>query len=195
MSKKILFFSGSLRENSLNCRLAENAYNKCHRYKEVEPILFHLKDYEMPLYDGDCEAKKGLPENAIKLKELFYKADGLFIASPEYNSSFTGVLKNTIDWLSRPHEQNEAQLKAFSNKVVAISSASIGAWGGMRGLVPLRMMLSNMNMHIIPEQVAIPKADQIIDVQGNITDNTMDMMLDKQIKSLVTMVSCLNDKN
>ncbi len=191
MTKTILFFSGSLRRGSLNCKLADNAYAKCQKHKDVNAIHFALKDYQMPLYDGDDEERSGLPANAIKLKELFYEADGIFIASPEYNSSFTGVLKNTIDWLSRSHEANEPMLKAFNNKVVAISSASQGVLGGIRGLVPLRMMLSNINMHVIPQQVAIAKAHEVIDQAGNINDPVLDKMLESQIGALVKMVKCV----
>ncbi len=88
-----------------------------------------LKDFEMPLYDGDFEEQNGVPENAIKLKKLFVEHDGFFIASPEYNSSMSPLLKNSLDWISRPHEKNEVNLIAFMGKVAGL------VWAKWQGLV------------------------------------------------------------
>lgn len=125
---KLLFFAGSARKNSLNKNLAKAAYNIALNQGSTATFI-DLKDYPMPLYDGDLEDESGLPEKAIELKEVFMAHNGFFIASPEYNSSFSPLLKNSLDWVSRPHEKNEPPLSAYCNKVAAITAASPG--GGL----------------------------------------------------------------
>lgn len=166
----LIFLSGSIRKNSFNSKLAKSAYNIGNNIDNVNAQFVNLAEYEMPIYNGDLEEESGLPENAKKLKEIFRNADGFFIASPEYNSSFSALLKNSLDWISRPHEENEPPLVAFSGKVAAISSASPGGFGGMRGLVPLRMMLENISTIVIPKQLAISSAHKEFDDSGNITN-------------------------
>jgi len=134
---KLLFFAGSARKDSLNKKLAALA-GELASEKGADVTIIDLKDFPMPLYDGDLEEEEGLPENAKRLKKLFIEQDGFFIASPEYNSSFSSLLKNTLDWISRPHEENEASLSAYRGKVAALGAVSPGALGGLRGLVPLR---------------------------------------------------------
>ena len=108
---KLIFLSGSVRKDSLNKKLVAQAYEFA---KELgtDAKLIDLNNYEMPFYDGDLEAASGLPENAKKLKKEFVECDGFFIASPEYNSSFSPLLKNALDWISRPSEKGEAGLIA-----------------------------------------------------------------------------------
>ena len=98
---RILAFAGSLRAESFNKKLARVAAEAL-RKAGGEVTLIDLRDYPLPLYDGDLEAASGLPENGRKLKSLFLEHQGLLISSPEYNSSIPAVLKNTIDWVSRP---------------------------------------------------------------------------------------------
>ena len=100
MTPRILAFSGSIRRDSLNQKLVEIASNEV-RKAGGEVTVIHLRDYQLPLFNQDLEDEEGLPTNLIKLKDLFRSHHGLLIASPEYNSSVTSVLKNTIDWLSR----------------------------------------------------------------------------------------------
>jgi NAD(P)H-dependent FMN reductase len=123
----------------------------------------------MPLYDGDLEAEQGLPENAKKLKAMFKANDGLLISSPEYNSSFSPLLKNTLDWVSRT-EGDEPSLAAYSGKVAALVSASPGRLGGLRGLVHVRSMLSNIDVLVIPDQEALGGAHKAFNVNGTMTD-------------------------
>lgn len=151
---KLLFFAGSARKESMNKKLAKLAADMA---QEAGAQVTHidLKDFEMPLYDGDVEAQNGIPENAKKLKQLFVEHDGFFIASPEYNSSMPPLLKNTLDWISRPHEENEASLIAFTGKIAALGAVSPGRLGGLRGLVSLRMMLGNIGVTVVPSQVAV----------------------------------------
>ena len=89
-----------------------------------------MRDFEMPLYDGDDEAQNAIPANAIKLKNIFVEHDGFFIASPEYNSSIAPLVNNTLDWLTRPHEENEPPLVAFNGKFAALGAVPPGGLGG-----------------------------------------------------------------
>jgi len=96
--------------------------------------------------------------------------DGFLISAPEYNSSITGVLKNTIDWVSRPDDDDETPLAAFRGKVVILMSASPGALGGLSGLVHLRSILDNLGCIVLPQQVAIPKANEAFREDGALID-------------------------
>ncbi len=168
---RILAFAGSTRTPSLNKKLVAIAAEAA-RKAGAEVTVVDLRHYPMPLYDGDLEAANGKPETAVKLKALMIEQDGFLIASPEYNSSVTAVLKNTIDWVSRPDE-GEAPLVAFRGKAAALMSASPGALGGLRGLVHLRAILGNIGVLVLPDQVAVPKAHDLLDDQGKMQDEGM----------------------
>ncbi len=181
---KLLFFAGSARKASLNKKLAALA-GKLAREKGADVTIIDLKDFEMPLYDGDLEAEEGLPENAKRLKKLFIEHDGFFIASPEYNSSFSPLLKNTLDWISRIHEENEPSLSAYSGKIAAIAATSAGPLGGLRGLVPLRMLLGNIGVTVIPNQVAVGSGLQAFDDAGRLSDERQAGMLIATIEAFI----------
>jgi chromate reductase, NAD(P)H dehydrogenase (quinone) len=153
MTIKILAFAGSTRKESLNKKLARIAAAAAEA-AGAQVTFIDLRDYPLPLYDGDLE-EEHFPDNALTLKQIFLEHQGLLIASPEYNSSFSGVLKNAIDWISRPQE-GEAPLACFNGKVAAIMATSPGALGGLRGLTPLRMLLENIQVTVLPTQIAIP---------------------------------------
>lgn len=176
---KILAFAGSLRKDSFNKKMIKVAV-KGAEDAGADVTLIDLKDYPLPIYDQDLEDAKGLPENALKLKELFLKNDGFLIACPEYNSSISGVLKNVIDWVSRPAPGEESYLCCFNGKVVVIMSASPGNLGGMRGLVHVRSIFGNINSIVLPNQKSIPNADKVFDAAGKIQD----AKLDKEVMNL-----------
>lgn len=165
---RIVAFAGSTREGSLNKKLIRIAADGA-RSEGAEVTLLDLRDFPMPLYDGDHEEKHGVPENAQKLNKIFQEHHGLLISSAEYNSSLTAVLKNTIDWISRPFGDTPA-LAPFKNKVATIMSASPGGLGGLRGLVHLRAILSNIGVIVLPTQVAVSKADQAFTSEGTLAD-------------------------
>ena len=181
---KLLMFAGSARTASTNKQLAALAASTA-QTADVDVTLIDLKEFGMPIYDGDLEGEAGLPENAIRLKELFVEHDGLFIASPEYNSSFSPLLKNALDWISRPHTENEPSLWAYSGKVAALGSISPGALGGLRGLVPLRMMLGNIGVTVVPNQVAISNGFSAFDETGALKDERQSQMLKAAIDQLI----------
>ncbi len=165
---RILMFAGSTRTDSYNKKLVKVAGKGAEEAGATVTFL-DLRDLALPLYDEDLETAEGLPEGAQKLKTLLLAHDGLLIASPEYNSGMSAVLKNAIDWASRPVD-GEAPLAAFTGKVCAIMSASPGALGGLRGLVGVRSLLGNIGVLVLPDQVAVPKAYEVFDEQGALKD-------------------------
>lgn len=165
---RILAFAGSTRGDSYNKRLVRIAAGGA-RAAGAEVTLLDLRDYPLPLFDEDDEARAGLPANARKLKDLFLAHQGLLMACPEYNSSITAVLKNTIDWVSRP-VPGEEPLNCFSGKVAAIMSASPGALGGLRGLVTVRSILGNIRVIVLPDQMAVAKAHEAFTADGSLKD-------------------------
>ena len=138
---RILAFAGATRTESYNKKLIRAAAAIAEASGAAVTLL-DLRDLNMPLYDGDLEATHGLPDGAKRLKAMLLEHDGLLISSPEYNSSISAVLKNSIDWASRP-VQGQAPLAEFRGKVAGIMAASPGMLGGLRGLVHLRAILGN----------------------------------------------------
>jgi len=190
MSKpRILAFAGSTRTGSCNHQVllvaAEGA-----RAAGAEVTVLNLKDYPLPLFDQDLEKEQGPPENATKLKQLFLDYDGLLIASPEYNSSISPLLKNTIDWVSRPAE-GEAPLAAYRGKVAALMAASPGGLGGMRGLVHVRSILGNIGVLVLPDQVAVSSAFEAFDDEGQFKDDRKRGQVQGLGKSLTETLSKL----
>lgn len=191
---KILAFAGSLRKDSYNKKLIKIAAAKA-QDAGAEVTLIDLLDYQLPIYNQDIEDREGLPPNAIKIKELMWSHQGFLIASPEYNSSISGVLKNTIDWASRQATKEEVYLSCFIDKVVGIMSASPGALGGLRGLVHLRSILGNIFSIVIPQQKSIPQANEAFDSTGNLKDPKQLKDIAELSKKLVLMVEKLSDKH
>lgn len=187
---KILVFAGSTRSASYNKQLARFAANAA-TAAGAEVTLLDLRDYTLPLFDEDLEEQQGLPENAKKLKALFRAHDAFIIASPEYNSSITAALKNTIDWCSRSESDDEPALAAYRGKTALLLSASPGGFGGMRGLVHLRSILGNIGVIVLPDQVAVPKAHEVFDGAGGIKDERTAGQVTRVVKGLVDFQSKL----
>jgi len=186
---KVLAFAGSLRKDSFNKKLARVAADAV-RAAGGEVTLIDLKDFPMPLYDGDIEATEGIPPNAKKFKELMLAHEALLISSPEYNTSITGVLKNTIDWASRA-EKGEPPLACFDRKVAALLSASPGALGGIRSLMIVRSMLSSIRVLVIPEQQALPKAHEAFGPDGKLLDAKVQAGVETVARRLVAVTAAL----
>jgi NAD(P)H-dependent FMN reductase len=174
MSKKphILAFGGSLRRASFNQKLAAIAARGASD-AGADVTVIALRGFDLPIFNEDDEAANGMPADAKRLKQLFLEADGLIIASPEYNSSVSAALKNAIDWVSRATEPNESPLAALAGKTAVICSTSPGGLGGIRGLVHLRDILGNIAINVLHDQVAIPSAHTMIDASGNIQDSKL----------------------
>lgn len=187
-SPKILAFAGSARKSSFNKKLIAVAA----RIAEAagsEVTLIDLADYELPLFNQDLEAD-GVPENAARLKELFVSHDALLIAAPEYNSSITPLLKNTIDWVSRP-DDTHGMLAGFQGKTAALLSASPGGYGGMRGLVHLRDILGNIGVTVLPKEASISQANKAFDDAGELEDESNSKRVQQVVTNLVESTSKL----
>lgn len=186
---KILAFAGSTRTDSFNKRLVKIAVASA-RAAGGEVTLIDLRDFPLPLFDGDLETRDGLPANGRKLKDLFLAHHGLLISAPEYNSSITGVLKNTIDWVSRP-VPGEAPLECFDGKVACLMSASPGALGGLRGLVHVRAILQNIKVIVLPDQIAISKAAEAFNPDGSLKDPKQQATVEGLGRKLVQVIAKL----
>ena len=165
---KILVFAGSARSASFNKKLAAVAADMA-RAAGAEVTHLDLADHRLQMYDGDVEAGSGVPEDARALRKIFLAHDAVIIASPEYNSSVSAMLKNTLDWISRP-DGDDAMVAAYKGKVAGIMSASPGALGGLRGLVHLRSILGNIGVTLVPQQIAISGAAKAFNEDGSLAD-------------------------
>ncbi len=166
---KILAFSGSSRQGSFNNKLVRIAAEAAQK-QGADVTIVNLGDFPMPIYNADLETSDGLPEYALEFKSLLISNNGFLIASPEYNSAFSPLLKNAIDWASRKQTDEEQPLLAFRGKSAAIMATSPGALGGLRGLVFLRMLLGNIGITVLPDQQAIPHAHKAFAENGGLVD-------------------------
>lgn len=173
---KVLAFAGSTRAGSYNKKLVRIAAEET-RKLGAEVTLIDLRDFPMPLYDGDMETSDGLPTNALKLKELISGHHGLLLSLAEYNNSLTGVWKNSMDWASRA-APGEKTLDSFKGKVAAMLSAAPGKFGGIRGLCHARDVFTELRVTVLPEQVAVTLAASAFDQDGE--------LVDPKLKSAVT---------
>lgn len=180
---KILVFAGSTRNDSLHRKLALEAAAELRRVG-AEVTVADLRDYPMPLYDGDLEAAQGMPAGAKAFKELVRGQDGLAIASPEYNGSFPALLKNAIDWISRP-EVGEPPLAALRGKTAALLAGSPGPGGGQRGLRHLRELLEMIGVNVAPSQVTVARAMEAFDAEGRLARREDEEAVERVIGELV----------
>ncbi len=189
MGVKVLVFAGALRAGSFNKKLAKLAAAGAKK-AGAEVTTIDLKDYPLPIFDEDLEKAEGLPANGRKLKDLFLAHDALIISCPEYNSSITVVLKNTLDWVSRP-VAGEAPLGCFEGKTALLVAASPGALGGLRGLVTVKMILGNIKVLVLPEQLAIVKAHEAFNEDGTLKDAKQAAALEGMAGKLVSVAGKL----
>jgi chromate reductase len=189
-SVKILAFAGSARRDSFNKLLVKIAVAGA-MAAGAEVSLIDLADFPLPLFNEDLERDEGTPENARRLKQLFLANHGLLIAAPEYNSSITPLLKNTIDWVSRP-VVGEPRLAAYQGKVAALLSASTGALGGLRGLVHVRSILSNIGVLVLPEQITVSNAADAFATDGSLKDIARQARVEEFGRALAAMLTKLS---
>lgn len=187
---KILAFAGTTRTEAFNKKLIRVAAAAA-RDAGGEVTLIDLRDLPMPIYDGDLEAKEGIPPNAMKLKELMLAHRGLLLSTGEYNSSITGVLKNAIDWASRS-APGEAELACFKDKVAGLLSASPGMLGGLRALFHVRQILGNIGVLVIPDQLALGRAHEAFNDDGSLKDPKRAASVAKVASALVRIVGRLS---
>ena len=176
MTMKILAFAGSTRSNSLNQKLLDiAALGAIESGAQVTQI--HLGDYPLPFYDGDLEGKSGLPEKAVALQNLVVESDALLIASPDYNGGYSAILKNALDWMSRPNGDGHSALAHFANKAAAVVSASPGPHGGSRGQLAIRGVLDKLGMLVIPQSFSLGLAHEAFDETHRLRDARAESMV------------------
>ncbi len=181
---RLLFFAGSTREGSFNKKLAALGRHIAEA-NGIEAVQVDLKDYPMPIYNGDLEAAEGPPERARAFKALLGEYQGVFIASPEYNSSVTPLLKNTLDWVTRLRAKGESGLEVFRSRVFAIGGAAPGHYGAMRSLLQLRQILSvGMGALVIPQQIAVPHAMHAFEKDGSLKDEAQQNLCKSVVEAL-----------
>ena len=178
----ILAIAGSLRQKSYNRGLVRAA-------QELKPEGIEIEVFDIapiPLYSQDIE-DQGLPESVTQLKTKIEAANAILIATPEYNHSISGVLKNAIDWASRPPKNS------FDGKPVGIIGASPGGFGTVRAQVHLRAIMSALNSYPLskPELLA-SNAGENFDANGNLTDPKTKERLTKFLAALKDWVTKLS---
>ena len=185
---KILALSGSTRSASLNKRLLA-AVVALVDPEQAEVEIIELRDYPLPLYDGDLEEAEGIPAHAMTLKKKFQSADALLISTPEYNTSLPAVLKNAIDWISRP-VPDVPWLAGISGQVLGAMSASPGGTGGMQALAHLRTMFSNLGGYVVPGFTACGNAAAAFDDEGNFADDELRSKYAGYVEQVVALARC-----
>ena len=156
------------------------------RAARADVTLLELADLDIPMYNADVEAN-GTPPDVIKLKQLMFDHPAWIICSPEYNGSYTGLLKNTIDWASSPVKSDPAWqdgFKPFAGKVVGLLSASPGAMGGLRSQSHLTPLLINLQCWVAPKAFALGRAAEAFDADGNLTSEAHV----KQVQAVIDQV-------
>ncbi len=187
---KILVFAGSIRTGSLSTKLAALAAKEL-ALADADVTRISLADYEMPIFDGDLEKEKGIPENAVKLAKLIAAHQGVFIATPEYNNSVPPLLKNTIDWVSRVESTGAT---AYRNRVYAIGSSSDGMIGGARALIDCRKIVQTaLGAILIPAKIEVSRAQDAFDETGELTVEPVSKLLKRVCRQLVDLSARLAD--
>jgi NAD(P)H-dependent FMN reductase len=159
---KILVIPGSFRSGSLNAKLAAAAAHEL-ALAGADVTRISLADFPLPIYDGDLQAKSGVPKHAVNLKRMIGTHHGVLIVTPEHNSSVPALVKNAIDWVSRVQDPHETRGQVFRERVFAIAAASGSRLGGTRALAALRLILSACQATVIPSQLALSFAEQAYD--------------------------------
>jgi NAD(P)H-dependent FMN reductase len=178
---RFLVFSASLREASLNSRLAQLA-GATIEANEGEVDLASMRDFDSPSYDNDVQDREGFPAGAEEFGRRLETCDGFVVASPEYNASMPGVLKNAVDWVSRFHPQ------PFNEKYGLLLSASPSMVGGNRGLWALRVPFEHLGARIYPDMFSLAQAHSAFDEDGRIADAQLQQRFETNIVNFMDSV-------
>ncbi len=178
---RVLAISGSLRSGSHNTRLLEAAARVLdERGVEVETLDPEVLR-SLPYFDEDLEAD--VPEQVARLRELISGADGLLIATPEYNSSIPGVIKNAVDWASRPRPD-----QALANKPVVVLGASVMMFGAVWAQAELRKVLGAAGARVVDAELALGNAAEAFAGDGGLAEAGHNEMLETAAEALVTAI-------
>src|ERR1700752_431267 len=181
---KILVIPGSLRTGSLNAKLAATIAHELVT-AGVEVTRLSLSDFPLPIYDGDLQAKSGVPKNAVNLKRMMGSHHGVLIVTPEYNSSVPALVKNTIDWVSRVQDPQETRGQVFRDRAFAIAAASGGRLGGTRALSALRLILTACHATVVPNQLALSFAEDAYDAKDRLKHTGDIEALNAMVRQLI----------
>ena len=185
---RILVFAGSTRAGALSAKLAALAAKEL-ALAEADVTHISLADYPLPIYDGDHEEDKGVPDNATRLAKLIAAHHGVFIATPEYNHALPPLLKNTLDWVSRVKHTGTVP---YRHKVYAIGGTSDGPIGGARALIDLRKVLAaSVRGIVIPEKIEVPMAQNAFDESGELIEEARSKLLKTVVRNLVDLAGRL----
>jgi NAD(P)H-dependent FMN reductase len=188
---RILVFAGSIRTGALSQKLADIAAKEL-ALIDADVTKISLSDYSLPIYNGDLEKEKGIPENATKLARLIAAQQGVFIATPEYNNAPPPLLKNTIDWISRVRPAVSG-IK-YRHRVYGIGSTSDGFIGGARALIDIRRVaLTGLGAILIPEKIEVSRAHEAFDEAGEFIAEAPSKLMKALARSLVDLAARLAD--
>jgi chromate reductase len=191
MPIKVLGFCGSARRDSLNRKLLDAALLGA-RDAGAGVTQIRLTDLKLPIYDGDAEAEHGLPDGAHALKYSIAEHQALLIATPEHNGGYSALLKNAIDWISRPSDRDPTGLQTTAGKLAALISASPGALGGLRSQIALQLSLSKLGVLVVPNSFALSGAHQAFDEQGRLKDANAEKAVREVGAALVKLATKFN---
>jgi NAD(P)H-dependent FMN reductase len=180
-SVRLLVFSASLRRDSLNTQLAALAA-KTIRANGGEVDLASMADFDCPSYNQDVQAGQGFPAGAMEFRRRLEACDGFVISSPEYNASLPGVLKNSIDWVSRFNPQ------PFNERHALLLSASPSMVGGNRGLWSLRIPLEHLGARVYPDMFSLAQAHLALDADGTIKDPQLQQRFEGNVANFINLV-------
>ncbi len=184
MTLRLLAFAASLRQASWNRRLLGVTVEVA-RANGAEVDLAEFREFAMPLYDADLQAAEGIPSGAQLLSARIRAADGILLASPEYNFSMPGTIKNAIDWVSREKPM------PLRGKSAMLLSTSPGLVGGNRGLWALRVPLESLGVHVHPDMFSLAQGDKAFDAAGQFTDPVVRERLGKMVQGYLKVAEAL----
>lgn len=190
---KLLVFAGSTRAQSWNRKLAAAAAQLA-REAGAEVTHLELAEHELPIYNGDLEAR-GLPPEVLRLKQIFHAHAGWIICTPEYNGSYPALLKNTLDWISRPvpgHPEWSDGLRPFAGKVVGLLSASPGHLGGLRSQSHLAPLLLVLQCWVAPRKFALGKAGEAFAADGSLVGESSRKSVQAVVDQVIWAAQRLN---
>jgi len=182
---RFLVIPGSLRKESFNRKVAALAAEAL-RGKGHEVDHLDMRDFEMPLYDGDLEAEQGLPKGAVDFRARIAATHGIVLCSPEYNNSVPGMMKNAIDWASRGKDQ------PMKGKIVALMGASPGPYGGARALLAWRPVFRLNSATIISPELAVTFAGKAFTPDGKFVEESHAKQLNNVLDELIRVTTALS---
>ena len=180
---KIIGFAGSFREKSYNKMVLKLVLEKA-KEAGAEVELVDLKELNIPIYDGDLENEIQLPDGIKILREKIEKSDGIIIATPEYNHSLPGGLKNTIDWLSR----TKFFPSVLTNKKFALFGASDGNFATVRAQIAFYPIANTLELDLMPSKTYVGNVEEVFDEAGKCLDPKVEERLAKFAVKFVEFV-------